>query len=110
MRRNKDSEKKNKKEWGFYDFRRILEWLLLASRGGETRRKILKLLIQKPRNTHQLSQELGMEWGDINHHLHVLEKNGILHSMGGSYGKTFFVSKTIQDNYDALEKIFNLSE
>ena len=108
MEKIEQSAVKTEKEWGFYDFKRVLEWLLLASRGGETRRKIVKLLLEKPRNTHQLSQDLGMEWGNINHHLKVLEKNGVLHSLGETYGKTFFISKTIQNNLDALNRIFNL--
>ena len=98
------------REWAYSDFRRVLEWLLLASRGGETRIKIIKILLKKPSNTNQIAGDLKMEWHNINHHLKVLEKNGILFSLGEKYGKTFFISKTLQDNHKILTEIIGLEK
>lgn len=103
-----DPNKKRERVYSFYDLRRLLEWLLMASRGGETRTKIIELLKERPRNTNQLSEGLGVEWGTINHHLKILEEHGIIYSRGEKYGKVFFTSRILEDNYDKLSHIFNL--
>ena len=72
--------------------RRLLWWLLEGTRGGPTRVKILRAIIAKPLNAHQLAKELGMDYTTIRHHLDILVKHGVLEVVGEEYGAVFYVS------------------
>ena len=58
--------------------RKLLLYLFTSTRGGFTRLRIIILLLQKPLNTHQLSQELQLDYKAIQHHMQVLEKNNLV--------------------------------
>jgi predicted transcriptional regulator len=81
----------------------VLWWLLANTQGGENRAKILKEIMQKPCNAHELSNSLDLNYKTIRYHLELLEKNNILFSIGEKYGKTYFPS----DELNELEAYFN---
>ena len=70
-----------------------------------TRAKILQTLNDTPQNANQLANLLGMDYRTIRHHLEVLEKNRIITSAGDGYGKTYFLSPTMEENYAMFEEI-----
>jgi DNA-binding transcriptional ArsR family regulator len=86
-------------------FKYILGWLLAGTRGGLSRAKIIKALNEAPQNANQLANLLGMDYRTIRHHLEVLEKNRIITSAGDGYGKTYFLSPTMEENYAMFEEI-----
>ncbi|MFC1803655.1 ArsR/SmtB family transcription factor [Thermoproteota archaeon] len=67
---------------------------------------MIKTLIESPQNAHQLSQELSLDYSTIRHHLEVLEKNKLVTSIGDSYGKMYFPSDSLIDNYDFFLEIW----
>ena len=78
-------------------------YLFVGSRGGPARVKIISRLRDIPSNTHQLSQDLGLEYKGIQHHLRILEKNNIITKFGGNYGATYTVSIFFEES----ESMFN---
>lgn len=85
--------------------RKVLWWLLAASRGGKNRYRIIKSLEEKPKNANQLSETLELDYKTIKHHLKKLKENNIVTSAGESYGKTYFLSDAMEENIEILEEI-----
>ena len=83
----------------------LLGWLIAGTRGGPTRAKIIEALKETPQNANQLATLLKMDYKTMRHHLDVLEKNRIIISMGDRYGETYFLSQTLEDNYNVFEEI-----
>ena len=67
--------------------KKILLWLIAGSRGGVNRALILKYVISNPSNANRISLATGIEYKTVQHHLNILEKNGLLSSVGDKYGK-----------------------
>ena len=57
-------------------------------------------------NAHQLSQELELDYSTIRHHVEVLEKNGMVASVGSGYGMAYLLSEVMLDNYSVFEEIW----
>jgi predicted transcriptional regulator len=85
------------------DLRRLLWYLLGATRGGEMRARLLNQLWSQPGNINQLSKRLGVEYRTVQHHMIVLKKNSLVDSMGDPYGLTYFVHPWL----DAHKPIFD---
>ena len=91
----------------FRSLKHLLGWLLVGTRGGFTRSKIIVALADRPQNANQLASLLEMDYRTIRHHLKVLEKNRIITSAGESYGVTYFLTQEMEDNYAVFEEIWN---
>ena len=48
-----------------------------------------------------------MDYRTIRHHLKIMQKNGIITSMGNGYGTTYFLSIELEENYGMFEEIMN---
>jgi len=83
----------------------LLGWLIAGTRGGLTRAKIIQALREAPQNANQLANLLKMDYRTIRHHLEVLEKNRLIVSAGGKYGKTYFLSAIMEENFTLFEEI-----
>ena len=84
--------------------RKLLLYLFTSTRGGYTRLRIVISLLQKPCNTHQLSQELQLDYKAVQHHIHVLEKNNLVTKIGEKYGAIFHLSNFLEVNIRALDE------
>lgn len=86
--------------------KRLLWWLLIASRGGQTRARILQTIRVKPSNANQLAEDLHLDYSTVKHHLGILVKNKIIDALGEKYSVTYFVSDRIrpEDLGEFLEK------
>jgi DNA-binding transcriptional ArsR family regulator len=69
------------------------------------RARVIEILKETPRNAHQLSDLINVDYKTIRHHIEVLEKNNMITSMGSGYGVTYFLSATLEDNYAIFEDI-----
>lgn len=85
----------------------VLYWLIANSLGGFNRGRILAELFQKPQNANELSKNLDIEYKTIRYHLKVLEDNGILTSVGGGYGKTYFPTASLEANKQYFAEIWD---
>lgn len=84
--------------------RKLLLYLFTSTRGGFTRLRIIILLLQKPYNTHQLAQELQLDYKAVQHHMQVLEKNNMVTKIGEKYGAIFHLSNFLEFNIQALDE------
>lgn len=84
--------------------RKLLCHLIEGTRGGKTRALILKNLIDRSYNAHQLSRALNMDYKTIRHHLNVLIKNGIITKSNDGYTDLYFLSKNIESNLNKFNR------
>lgn len=84
--------------------RKLLFYLFTSTRGGLTRLRIIMLLLEKPFNTHQLSQELELDYKAVQHHMKVLEKNNMVSKVGEKYGAVYHLSNFLEINISALDE------
>ena len=88
-------------------YKQLLLWLIEGSRGGVNRGRIIEAIKKEPLNANQLCNLLEVDYRTIRHHLDVLEKNRLITSVGEHYGKVFFVSQDLEQNYVDFEEIWN---
>ena len=84
--------------------RKLLLYLFTSTRGGLTRLRIIMNLLEQPYNTHQLSQELELDYKAVQHHMKVLEKNNMVSKIGEKYGAIFHLSNFLEINITALDE------
>ncbi len=85
--------------------RRLLWFVFAGSRGGLNRLRIISILKEKPHNTNQLANELGLDYKAIQHHINVLKKNNLIIKEGEKYGVTFFISTFLEVNMETFDEI-----
>jgi predicted transcriptional regulator len=84
--------------------RKLLFYLFTSTRGGFNRLRIIMLLLETPYNTHQLTQELQLDYKAVQHHMNVLEKNNMIVKIGEKYGAIFHLSDFLEINISALNE------
>ena len=97
------------------DLRRLLWYLLGATRGGETRARLLHQLRTQPGNINQISKRMGVEYRTVLHHIEVLKKNSLVQATGEQYGLTYFVNPWLEAHMEIFDDLcvklkFNLDE
>ncbi|VVB92104.1 Methyl sulfide methyltransferase-associated sensor [uncultured archaeon] len=89
--------------------RKLLCYLIEGTRGGKSRALILRHLVDRSYNAHQLAKLLSMDYKTIRHHLEVLVKNGIITKSNDGYTDLYFLSKNVAESLysfsDDKEKI-----
>jgi len=72
-----------------------LWWLIVGSKGGENRARIILELKKRPYNANKLAQKLSLDYKTIRHHIEVLNENKLVKSTGEKYGALYFLSDGI---------------
>jgi DNA-binding transcriptional ArsR family regulator len=85
---------------------KVLWWLILGTKGGLNRARIIKKLNERPYNANQLTDELNVSYRTIRHHIKILEDAKLIKSVGQKYGKLYFLSDNMEKNYDDFEIIW----
>lgn len=85
----------------------FLWWLIIGSKGGENRARIILELNKRPYNANKLAQELSLDYKTIRHHMDVLIENNIVKSTGEKYGALYFLSDEMEKNYDTFLDIWS---
>lgn len=85
---------------------KVLWWLILGTKGGVNRAKIIKKLNERPYNAHQLIDELDLSYRTIRHHIKILEDAKIIRSIGEKYGKMYFLTDDMEQKYKDFEVIW----
>ncbi len=83
---------------------RLIWYILGATRGGPMRLSILKILKENPSNAHKISEILSVNYRTVEHHVKVLLENGLIVQEGNGYGKVYFLSPRIEDEFDLIEE------
>ncbi len=86
--------------------RQLLWYLIAGTRGGVNRARILEALRERPRNAHQLGEDLGLDYRTVRHHLELLERNGLLSRPAkDAYAAPYFLSAVLEANYADFEEV-----
>lgn len=85
---------------------RLLWYLFAGSRGGPTRIRIMRSLLERPHNLNQLARHLGLDYKTVEYNLRVLAKNAVVVvDQPGTYGALYFPSKNFlahRETFDAI--------
>lgn len=91
--------------WGQSRFSYDTFRLLVKMRGAQTRLKLMHSL-DAPKNKLQIATALGIDWKTVDKHVHVLEKNGLIHATSTSGTATFYeVTGKGRDLIQVLEQL-----
>ncbi len=86
---------------------RLLWHLLVGTRGGLTRGRMIELLADRPYNANALAEALGMYYKTVRHHLRVLEENRILSpSKSAGYGVLYFLTPEFEQELPTFRHIW----
>ena len=88
--------------------KRLLWYLFAGTRGGPSRAEIIKAIQNRPSNANQLAQILRVDYKTIQHHVRVLEENGlIVPSDKGTYGAVLFLTPKMEEALPILDEIWS---
>jgi predicted transcriptional regulator len=88
--------------------RRLFWYLFAGTRGGPSRAEIIRALQNRPCNANQLAQFLHVDYKTIQHHVRVLEENGlIVPSDKGTYGAVLFLTPKMEEALPILDEIWS---
>ena len=85
--------------------RETLRTALSGSRGGANRRRILRVLADRPRNANRLASELDLDYKTVRHHLSVLEEAEAVTSTGDDYGAVYVPTERMRQQWDLLDAV-----
>ena len=88
--------------------KRLLWYLFAGTRGGPSRAEIIKAIQNRPSNANQLAQILHVDYKTIQHHVRILEENGlIVPSDKGTYGAVLFLTPKMEEALPILDEIWS---
>lgn len=87
------------------ELKKKLWHLIGASKGGPNRARIIMELAKKPRNAHQISEIIGMNYKTVRHHLKLLFDNDLITSANKGYGEMYSLSKSLLENFEQFKDI-----
>jgi predicted transcriptional regulator len=88
--------------------KRLIWYLFAGTRGGPSRAEIIKAIQNRPSNANQLAQILSVDYKTIQHHVRVLEENGlIVPSDKGTYGAVLFLTPKMEEALPILDEIWS---
>jgi DNA-binding transcriptional ArsR family regulator len=87
-------------------YRSLLWYLLVGTRGGPNRARILDKLADSPQNAHRLAETLSLDYRTVRHHLLLLERNGIVtRPVGDGYAAPYELSPHLALHYDVVLQV-----
>lgn len=88
--------------------KQILVYLFAGSRGAEMRMHIILALADRPANTNQLANNLGVDYKAVQYQLNVLMQNRLIETpVKESYGALYFLTPIMQRYLDYVREIWN---
>lgn len=87
-------------------YTRLWWWVLVGSRGGATRARILRLVMERPLNKHQIAKALSLSYTTVEHHIKVLEECELLEKIGGSrYGAPYYLTSIARERIVEVRRL-----
>ena len=84
---------------------KALWYLLVGTRGGENRARIIAAIDERPRNANQLAEQLDVDYNTVRHHLDMLQEHDIVESGGDAYGKLYFLTDRFERHREEFERV-----
>lgn len=78
-------------------------YLFVGTRGGQNRAKIVEMLRSEPSNSNKVSEKLGLDYKTVQHHVKLLEENGVIVSNAkGTYGAMYFLTPYFEKYFESV--------
>ena len=72
------------------------------------RAEIIKSLQKRPSNAHQLAEALRVDYKTIQHHLRILDENGlVVSSKKGAYGAVLLLTPKMEEGLPIMDEIWS---
>ena len=82
--------------------------LIVGTRGGLNRAKIIHLLRRRPYNANSLAATMHLDYKTVRHHLKVLTENNIvMASRDQTYGTLYFLTPRLQTHFEDFLEIWD---
>jgi DNA-binding transcriptional ArsR family regulator len=86
-------------------FRSLMWYLLVGTRGGPNRWRLLEELQRSPANAHQLASSLRLDYRTVRHHLRLLEQNGVVaRTVPGAYAPPYELSPYLTEHFELVRE------
>jgi DNA-binding transcriptional ArsR family regulator len=89
---------------------KALWYLLVGTRGGQNRVRIIRSLTERPRNANQLAEDIGVDYNTVRHHLDMLVDHNVVEKGDEAYGALYFLTDQFEHERDAYERIIEHME
>jgi DNA-binding transcriptional ArsR family regulator len=83
----------------------VIGWLVVGSRGGANRLKIIRALKETAQTTKQLASMLKMSHWTVRYQLKILKKNKLITVVGKGRSVTYVLSQAMEENYSLVEML-----
>ena len=93
-----------------FEMEKALWYLLVGTRGGENRVRLIRSLSEHPKNANQLSEELDLDYNTVRYHLDKLGDHGVIETGDDEYGQLYFLTDRFEHNRDQFERIVEKME
>lgn len=83
--------------------------LVVGTRGGVNRAKIIWYLKGRPSNANAIAAHLGLDYKTVRHHLDVLRDNNVVMATGSDngYGTVYSLSPRLQTHFEEFLEIWS---
>jgi DNA-binding transcriptional ArsR family regulator len=89
---------------------KALWYLLVGTRGGENRVRMIRSLSDRPKNANQLAEELDLDYNTVRYHLEKLVDHDVVERSEDDYGKLYFLTDRFEHNREQFETIVDQME
>jgi DNA-binding transcriptional ArsR family regulator len=89
---------------------KALWYLLVGTRGGKNRVRLVRALSERPRNANQLADELELDYNTVRYHLDKLLDHDVVERSEDDYGELYFLTDRFEQNRDQFETIVDQME
>lgn len=89
---------------------KALWYLLVGTRGGESRVRIIRAIEERPRNANQLAEVVDLDYNTVRYHLDTLLEHDVVEKGGDDYGAMYFLTDRFEHHTDEFETITDTME
>jgi len=84
---------------------KALWYLLVGTRGGQSRAQLIRAIEERPRNANQLSEVVDLDYNTVRYHLDTLLEHDVVEKGGDDYGALYFLTDRFEQHREAFEEI-----
>jgi DNA-binding transcriptional ArsR family regulator len=89
---------------------KALWYLLVGTRGGQSRVEIIRAIEDRPRNANQLAAVVDLDYNTVRYHLDTLLEHDVVETGGDDYGAMYFLTDRFEHHEDEFERITDKME
>lgn len=89
---------------------KALWYLLVGTRGGKNRVRLIRTLSERPRNANQLAEVLELDYNTVRYHLDKLLDHDVVERSEDDYGELYFLTDRFEQHREQFETIVDQME